>query len=289
MVAFRQILCPVDYSDCSRHGLDHALGMADTFGGTVTALHVVPVAPYADPVAGAVTGFPMEDLKAATIALEKFVANVAGSAPVTCMLRHGSVARTILVEAETLPADLIVVGTHGRSGFEHLMLGSVAERVLRKAACPVLTVPRRTPGVPVSAPITYRRILCATDFSAAAVRAMGYAESLALQMGAELTILHSIEPISSLEPLPSEIGMALRAARTAMLTKLGELAPPGIKLTKVVTEGKPYREILTRAEQSACDLIVIGAHGAFTDRFHLGSTTNHLVRQAPCPVLSLRA
>ena len=93
--------------------------------------------------------------------------------------------------ARTTLADLIVIGTHGRSGFERLMLGSVAEKVLRKAACPVLTVPAHAPDAVPREAGSVRRILCPVDFSSSSEDALEYAlASLAQEAHARLTVLH---------------------------------------------------------------------------------------------------
>jgi nucleotide-binding universal stress UspA family protein len=87
-------------------------------------------------------------------------------------------------------ADLLVMGTHGRSGFEQLLLGSVTEKVLRKASCPVLTVPRRHPDAVPETPVLFKEILCPVDFSDCSMRALNHAMSLAQEADAHLTVLH---------------------------------------------------------------------------------------------------
>ena len=91
-----------------------------------------------------------------------------------------------------MAADLVVMGTHGRSGFERLVLGSVTERVLRKSACPVLTVPKGIPDV-ATPPVLFNRIVCAVDFSDCSMHALNYAMSLAQEADAHLTVVHVIE------------------------------------------------------------------------------------------------
>src|SRR6185503_2255581 len=91
-----------------------------------------------------------------------------------------------------LPADLIVMGTHGRGAFERSVIGSVAEAVLGRARCPVVTVPAQ--GVPSSAAGMPRTVLWATDFSAHATAALPYALSIAAKGGADLVLVHAVEP-----------------------------------------------------------------------------------------------
>ena len=108
------------------------------------------------------------------------------------IVRLGNVPKEITREAERLPADLLILGTHGRSGFERLFLGSVTEKVLRSTRVPVLTIPPpvQHPGSPV-----YKTILCPVDFSDASIRALEYALSLAQQADARLILLHVIENV----------------------------------------------------------------------------------------------
>jgi nucleotide-binding universal stress UspA family protein len=292
MIAFRQILCPVDFSEFSRHAIDHAVAIAQWYGGTVTALHVMHPIPYADPLMASAIVFTPEDLERSRRDLAQFIAQET-SHPVNTVVVQGTAAPTIVHEAATMPADLIVLGTHGRSGFEHLMLGSVTERVLRKAPCPVLTVPHRMPDVVEVGPVMFHRILCAVDFSPSSMKALTYAASLAKETGAQLTVMHVVEPVPVYEPVLAGGGgsdvNADESARQAGLARIREVSPRGVLVSEVVATGKPYREILARAREEHSDLLVIGVHGGLADRLHFGSTTNHVIREATCPVLSLRA
>jgi nucleotide-binding universal stress UspA family protein len=204
---------------------------------------------------------------------------------------QGHVVNTIVAEAERARTDVIVLGTHGRSGFERLMLGSVTERVLRKAPCPVLTVPPRAPDVVAAGRAPFRHILCGTDYSPAAERAVACAVSLARTCGAHLTLLNVVEALSVYEPMVLETGMALiDDLRRDSATRLhGVAAATGVPdVAEVVVTGNPSRQILRRAEEDQADLIVIGVHSGLADRFHLGSVANHIVRAARCAVLSVR-
>ena len=108
------------------------------------------------------------------------------------MVREGQAAAEIADMAISMNADLLVIGTHGRSGFERLLLGSVTEKVLRKARCPVLTVPRRLPDAVPAGAVLYKRILCPVDFSASSLHALKYATSLAQESDGQLTVLHVV-------------------------------------------------------------------------------------------------
>ena len=297
MISLQQILCPVDFSDYSRHALDHAAAIAKWYDASLTVLHVVaPVMPPAivpsAPLYPSIV-FTPEDLDQFRDATAAFVREEVGNVKATAVAREGSVAGEILRLAESLPSDLLVMGTHGRSGFEHLMLGSVTERVLRKASCPVLTVPPRVPDV-VPSPVAYKRILCAIDFSPSSMRALGYAASLADEADAQLTLLNVVEH-HVYEPTPMSGGMETNIVemRDEALQRLHDSVTEDVRtyadVRELVLTGKPYREILKCAEEQQVELIVMGTHGGGVGTVAFGSTTNQVVRQATCPVLSLRA
>lgn len=144
MIAIRKILCPVDLSSCADHALAYAAELAEKFAAELTVLYAVPdivtvmpdgVMPV--PVAGPDAADLIADGKQAVA--EKLTPAVARVNP-KVEVRLGSAEEEIIAAAKELPADLIVIGTHGRTGLAHFFLGSVAEKVVRAAPCPVLTV-----------------------------------------------------------------------------------------------------------------------------------------------------
>jgi nucleotide-binding universal stress UspA family protein len=185
------------------------------------------------------------------------------------------------------------MGSHGRSGFERFVIGSVTEKVLRNAGCPVLTVPPRTA---TTATLPFKRILCPVDFSEPSLGALQTAFSMAEEADARLTVLNvlawpddetflveTFNDRSLLARLEEETARRL----DAFITDDARVwSRPEVK----VAVGKPYREILASAKDMAADLIVIGVHGRGTAGLTLfGSTTNQVVRRAACPVLTIRA
>ena len=151
MIEIQRILCPIDFSDHSRRALDHAMAIARWYKSTVTVLHVFSPAPLAGfgptsafaPVV--LTPADFEQLLADTKAFAE--TERAPGVAIAAVVREGHTAGAILEQAIGMAADLLVIGTHGRFGLERLLLGSVAEKVLRRARCPVMTVPTqsRTP------------------------------------------------------------------------------------------------------------------------------------------------
>lgn len=304
-MTLRRILCPIDFSEVSSHALDHAVGLARTSGGRMTALHVFhPFLPR--------TG--LESLDAATAqvidpgCLQELRDRVAAACRpaqdagvgVDIAVAGGHPAQTILDQARSLPADLVVMGTHGAGGFQHLVLGSVAEKVLRKAGCPVLTVPPRAETTRAG---TFTRAVCAVDFSDCSLAAVAAAAALTEASGASLTLLHVLEwpwhepPVPGVESVPQAQAQALleyrRYLETSAADRLAAVAASGVPGRHVATAvrfGKPYAELLDAAREAAADLIVLGVRGrSALDVGFFGSTANQVVRRATCPVLTIRA
>jgi nucleotide-binding universal stress UspA family protein len=302
MIAITHILCPTDFSEFSRHALHHAVGIAKWYQATLTLLYAQP--PIAVPAG------PMEMLPSLVLTREQreqllaqlrlMVANEVGESVLTHVdVVEGDPAREILGRAGSMAADLIVMGTHGARGFERLLLGSVTERVLRKAPCPVLTVPRRAPDVTPVPPL-FKRILCPIDFSECSMRALKYASSLAQEADACLTVAHVFELEGSLPQnwrdalTPKSIRAELIKLEDERREKLAHAVPDQVstycQVERVLTSGTPSREILRLADDKNSELIVIGVHGrSAIDLTVFGSTTNHVVREARCPVLTVRS
>jgi nucleotide-binding universal stress UspA family protein len=285
-----RILCPVDFSETSAHAVDFAIVVAGYYKARLTALHVV------SPEEPSIGEIALEERRQETTA---FLARAPSQQiAVDVLIDVGQPARHILDRAASLPADLIVMGTHGNSGFEHLVLGSVAEKVLRKAACPVLTVP---PRAATRVTLPFARLLCAVDFSEASGSAVRAALSLSAESGAHLTLLHVLEwpwdepPAPAIEELPAAQGLALaefrRYTEESARQRLESLVPDSAPMSRVATRlssGKPYVRILDVATEEHSDVIVLGVRGRRPlDLTLFGSTANHVVRRATCPVLTL--
>ncbi len=297
MLDIRRILCPVDFSDASQHALDHAVMIAGWYRARITALHVrhpafliEPPILFTDFGGGAVA--TLED---AETRLQHWLAPVraAGIACDVLAVDGSNAAGQIVAAAGTLEADLIVLGTHGRSGFERLLLGSVTEKVVRTAPCPVITVP--PPSVATST-LPFKRVLCAVDFSEPSMAALHVAVSMAKESGSTLTLLHVLEfpPEGEMSAsVPFDMATYRTAVQTEAARRLVEVITEDVRTwcqpaTKLVY-GKPYVQILGTASETHADLIVLGVHGRNAlDLMIFGSTTNHVIRSATCPVLTLR-
>ncbi|HEU5255106.1 MAG TPA: universal stress protein [Vicinamibacterales bacterium] len=301
MTAFKRILCPVDFSEFSRQALDEAIAIAHLYDGCVTALHVFPIAIPADPFGGLpeFQPFTLTDRHRAHILrqLSDFaVSEGAEARRITVALREGTdIHAEILEAADRMNPDLIVMGTHGRSGFQHVMLGSVAEKVLHKARYPVLTVPRRAPDAVPRGPVPFARILCGIDFSECSLAALRHAISLAADAGARVDVLSVVQLIPVYETMsgvplyyPGLLG-DLKADIWKRLNSVVAEAAPEMPVERIVTVGSPHREIVRVATERNAELVVLGAysHGPI-DHMFFGSTTNRVVHQARCPVLTVR-
>jgi nucleotide-binding universal stress UspA family protein len=261
------------------------------------------VAPFAPgPVAfepTVLTAADREQLRAQT---ERLVARKAPSGiGIETVIREGDAAAEILACADTLNPDLLVMGTHGRTGFERLVLGSVTEKVLRKASAPVLTVPRGLPDAVPAAPGMFKDILCPVDFSSSSMRALQYAMSIAQEADAHLAVLHvvahEIENAADVGAFGAVENLSIAEFRTlrddTLRRRLADAVPETVasycSVNTILTHGKPWREILRNAADRRSDLIVMGVRGrGAVDLMFFGSTTHHVVREAVCPVLTLR-
>jgi nucleotide-binding universal stress UspA family protein len=298
VVEFKKILCPVDLSDLSVRTLAYAGAVAKWYDGHLTVLHVVPsftpmeVTTGLEPIS-LVYATPRDEV------LEQLrqtvVAAGLGAGTVSLTAAEGEVAATVVNQAVEMRTDLLVMGTHGRSGFDRFFLGSVAEKVLRKAPCPVLTVPPHAPATP-PLDVALRTVLCPVDFSPAALQAFGFALDLARRADASVVLVHVIEFLAEEEPLGNahfnvpEIRTYLLEDGRQRLDGLATGAPPlprGVRT--VVVPGRAHHEILRIAANEHADVIVMGAQGRSGAALALfGSTTQQVVRGAGCPVLTVR-
>ena len=301
MVRINTILCPIDFSAFSRHAFDRAVAIAKGTGASVTALHVAPfqatpIYPYLEPQGVEAFMLSGGDRDKLTAELTRFLAiEQPVGVRITCeVVDAPNVHHEILAQADRRKADLIVMGTHGRSGFQRLFLGSVTEKVLRTARPPVLTVGAALDVVPAD-DFSFKRILCAVDFSGCSLAALRYATTLAASSGAHVTALNVMEwlPVAYdplLGPATDLTGYQMAAealGRQRLHNAIVELALENVE--EVVGAGKPHHEILRTAEERHTDLIVLGIHGRNpVGRMLFGSTAEPVVRRAACPVLTVR-
>jgi nucleotide-binding universal stress UspA family protein len=295
-----RVFCPVDFSDTSRKALRFAGAIATWYEAVLHVVHIVPdLEASAAATASVVPGEAIGQMRAAANAeLRAFVDDAALSAPLAGQcVRVGQPVEGILEYATDMKPDLIVMGTHGRSGLSHVLLGSTAERVVLRAPCPVLTIPRDAHEVKSPALVRFTRILCACDFSPASARASEYAMSLAQENQAQLTLLHVIETISETEALAAADQRLIEYIDRRTLDALDALRNltaqdrcEHYETCERIEFGSPAQTILRVASHMHADLIVMGVQGCGSvGRMLFGSATQTVLRRATCPVLAARA
>lgn len=294
MLKIDKILCPVDFSETSDKAYDYAYSLASHYEARLYVLHVIDVStsqlPYYN-YDGLVVNSLYEELdKSAAERLRAKVSDPArrGVQTETSVVR-GLVPDSILSFAHDQGTALIVMGTHGRRGLSRVMMGSVAERVLRYAPCPVLAVGKTARDFvsPQQSrePVNLGKILLCTDFSQCASVALRYALSLAQEYNAELTLLHVLEKSSA-----EERCMTVEDARKKLESLIPEEARNWCSAKAEVRVGnKPYKEIIQLAEEGKMDVAVLGVRGrGAMDLVVFGSTTNRVLELGPCPVLAVQ-
>lgn len=297
MATISRILCPIDFSDRSGRAFDYALALARWYGASVSVLHVhqptVPTNALAPLAPAPPSLVPPIELDLVRRHVEAFVSHHRDTGRrIESQAAEGDPAREILAAAAS--ADLIVMGTHGRSGVERFVLGSVTETVLREAPCSVLTIPvtARDAG---SVPIVFRRIVAAVDFSDTSIEALRHAAALARDVDAHLTVLHVIEVPENLAlwidraDCTSHVHTWVEAAHAYLRAAVNPETRQYADVEQCVETGKAYREILRVATARHADLVVLGAHGhGVIEQMFVGSTAQHVIRSASCPVLVVR-
>jgi len=293
MLEIKLILCPVDFSEFSIRAYHYAQSLAEHYGAKVVAQHIVELSryPYADYVAstGDYAEFSRTLRDGGQQRLQAFVKTHSHDAIQPELVVHeGTAPDCILSYAQKHNTDLIVMGTHGRRGYDRVVLGSVTNRVMRKASCPVLAICKQpqesTEGHERNHVHLLRRILFCTDFSKNSERALSYALSATDEYDAELTLLHVLEDIRN----PSKAQAAVATATE----QLDELIPQEIrktlKIKTAVRVGKPYQQIIKLALETQTDTIVMGVRGrGAVDLAVFGSTTYRVLQLGPCPVLAV--
>lgn len=300
MRQFSHVLCPIDFSETSVRATTYARAFATWYGAALTLLHVVPTLDATiEPAVGLdeAERILLATTQDALLAEMRRVAGPTVEGDRTSLVADSGVVHiTILRHASTLPADLLVMGTHGRSGFNRLFLGSVTERVLRRAPCPVLTVPP-APGAGAPLPVVFKNILCGVDFSPASLAALKWALELGRQSGGRVTVLHAIEFLHEREPSPFlDLDLAkyhhhaIKRAGEWLHARLAGESQTWCAIDEVVAVGRAAQLLLSRSADGGADLIVVGAQGAGGIEVLLsGSTSQPVLRGATCPVLSVSA
>lgn len=291
-VSFKKILVPTDFSECSQTALMVAASIARAHGGEIILAHVIAPEPaMPTPLEPAVWEYERLRKNAEgeinSIARADFLTGI----PCAHEVHIGDLWTTLVFVGEKHAADLVVVGTHGRTGLKKIVRGSVAEQIFRLASVPVVTV---GPEVKrdLLQPHGLSTVLFATDFSEHANHALPWAVALARQDGAKLVLLHILEgpPAITFELERDITATAQRRLDDLVASDIGA----NVEHEPVVVTGAPAEGILHVAEQHNADLIVLGvlhsSQAGASARAHLPWATAHqVVAHAKCPVMTVRS
>lgn len=293
MLKIERIVCPTDFSEFSAKAYDYAYSLARRYGAKLLVEHVIQPVSY---------GYPFFALPESVGDLYWNISEYAQGELRDLVKKHawngvqpeisvhtGPVAQSVLAFAEENAADLIVMGTHGRRGFDRVAMGSVTESVIRRAKCPVLAVRKPLHDFVATEkgrdPVELKKILFVTDFSEHSNRALTYAFSLAMEYNAELTLMHVLEESAE----ASELRMATSAVIHEMEKTIPADARNWCTVKTSVRVGQPFQEIVQLALESQADLIVMGVRGrSALDLALFGSTTQRVIQLGPCPVLAVQ-
>jgi nucleotide-binding universal stress UspA family protein len=290
---FKRIVVPTDFSDTADTAIALAGRIADWYAAGVDLVNVVDATVYA------YAGYPFASLSrelmtGAEAALQKVKVN-AGKGTLNRYLLSGSPAAEIVKHAKKHSADLVVIGTHGHGAVARFFLGSVADRVVHEAHCPVIVIkaPKEKPRHVKKAVRPFERILFPTDFSETANRALKQAISLTEDLDAELFVLHVVDDSVITTHVDAERKIILDELRKHALKQMQDELPAELvqnfETIGAVKRGEPGKQITAYAETHACDLIVLGTHGRTgVERALIGSIADKVVRLAKCPVMLVR-
>lgn len=281
-----RIVLATDFSECAGKAQDYAAFLARAHEAKLYVVHV-PESPLWYGSNAATILYLEQAQKEGERRLEETEQQLiqGGLTDVEARQVVGIPSEQIKKAAQDITADMIVVGTRGRTGLEVILLGSTADRVIRDAPCPVLAVPMAaaTPSI--------RHVMAPLDFSSPSLDAVEYAIQVANHFGAKMTLVHVLEPMY----YDAEPGLQSMEAnwvhwRTQLEQLAGLISSFGLATGTVIRGGVPTDSILDCAREQGCDLIVMGTHGRRGwARLRLGSVAEAVIRQAPCPVLTVKS
>jgi nucleotide-binding universal stress UspA family protein len=272
----RRILVPTDLRESARKELDYAVLFGDTFGAELALFHADPIGFQFDPLTGApvyASSVTAEQIAMLKKDVRAYADKSLGGRQYQVAVSAGDAVSSILAYSRECAANMIIMATHGMSGWRRAAIGSVTEEVVHGAPCPVLSIAHCdvTPGV--------TRIVCPVNFSDVARTSLRTAASLAKAFACELVIVHVVETHSD-----------ATSARDEQYVR-NWIAPDvqsNCTYREIVLRGGASERILDCVEDIGADMLVIGAqHKLFRDTTVIGTTTERLIRFARVPVLSV--
>ncbi len=285
----KNILCLTDFSQPSEAAIPFAAAIARGYGATVHAMHILIPGPYLYTTPELTPAAIEAEEEYAMAEMQRIESQLSGLRYETIVERGTGIWAHVERVIKDRNIDMLVLGTHGRTGAEKFLLGSVAEEIFRRSPVPVLTIgPHVISGVHSGG--RFHRVLLATDFTPESVAAAPYAVSQAEESHARLLLLHVIP--SRERPNCETCDLSVAEA----IFQLYELVPDDAKLEHppevAVEYGDPAQVIVDVAKRRGADLIVVGvraAAGRVGAATHLERATAHkIVAHAECPVLTVR-
>ncbi len=295
-----RILLATDCSLQAKGAEAYACLLAESWGATLTAMNVLEFTPGLNPEYPVNRLYLTELMKQATRALAELKARAADRGISICTrIATGIPSKEVLAAAEAEDADLIVVGTVGKTGLEHVLLGSTAERIIRAAPCPVLAVRTERSGVEPQtgggrSSAALDRIVIPVDFSDCSLDALEYAVLVAQRAKASLMLLHVLEPVSYGLDFTLAFPASREQLRESITKRLAGISAAldavHVKSEYAVRGGLPNDSILETARIHSADMIVMGTHGRRGLGHALyGSVAESVLRKSRCPVLMVRS
>lgn len=273
------ILAPTDLSDSSIPALRYARLFADRFHAKLTVMYTDPIVypvSMAGPLDGVAINTTPEHQAQLRTEVERHAGEVMNGRPYEIDVTIGFPVPSILGSVKERFADLVIMGTHLRHGWRRALLGSVSEGVLHGSDCPVLTVATQD-GYVGAPPYAVTHVLCPVNFTDVARDALHVAARMAEAFGARLTVVRVLEPDEVTDVKDEETRV-----RSWIAPELQEVS----SYRELVVRGGPAERVLDCAEDLGADFLVIGAqHKFFRDATVLGTTSERMIRFAPCPVL----
>ena len=290
----KRLLLATDFSDWARRAEEYASALAASWRAELTVMTVVEFPPGMD-TEYAVNQLYLKDRSYEAsdhLAELKRRLSLRGI-EATTRISTGIPSEEVIAAAQVQEADLVIVGTRGKSGLAHVLLGSTAERVIRMAPCPVLAVHMVQSEDPVGQGMTLDRILVPTDLSDCSLEAVQYARVVATQAKASIELLHIMEPACYGIDFTIESSAERQQKRKATTGRLealsSELTTAGIAVKLRVLGGAPADTILEVAHKTSSNLIVMGTHGRRgLSHVLAGSVTEAVLRRGTIPVLAVR-
>jgi len=293
----KHILCATDFSDFSNHAIPYGIALAKEFKAKLFLCHVIDLSSAA--IYGEAVLALEEQQKRMTKYAEDEMTELMSKEAVDWepLIAVGNAAHEIARLAGEKQADITVAASHGRAGLKRLILGSVTERLMRTLPCPLLVVrsPERGFLAPADQAITLKKICVGCDFSPDSSLAFHYGLSLAQEFQASLHLVHVLQPplyehmekpAESKEPSQKELKNVLKKKLEDMVP---EEARTWCEPVTTLLAGQPHEELTKYAVVNDIDLIILGVRGhSLVETVFVGSTTDRVMRRAPCPVLSVQ-